>query len=623
MRMSEKKENKIAIICCTNDEGYMEECIRYLNRLITPEGMEVELYTIEDANSMTSGYNEAMLASDAKYKIYIHQDTFLIYQNVLLDLILLFQQNPDVGMIGVLGAKALPADAVMWHVNRIGNVDIRDGNQSDCSQSIIESGWEELTDVVALDGMFLATQYDLPWREDLFTGWQYYALSQVHEFMNAGYRVVVPATATPWVLHDCEKADYLFEQTERETFLKEYYPEAYQNRKPRFWYPQNKDIQIMDIPWTLSQMGYEVTISEKPISLEQYDHREKDEIYEQLIQQCIDVAISHDFSPSLARACYEKGIPYIAWVFDAPLQSLYTKEAKLETNRIYTFDRCMMKQLDEIGVKSNYMPLAANVSRMRQINISEEDEKRYKHDISFVGRLYEDNPYPIMQERCEKQSLSEIEKWIENNLGQWDDRERLRGILSDGCMEDIKQKLQVDAWEKYHIENRFFYETLLARELTHRERVMILNRLAKQYQVDVYCGSGQDELQGVVWHGTCEYHRVTPKVFRLSKINLNMTLRSIESGVPQRIFDIMAAGGFVITNAQPEIKELFEVGKEIIVYHNPEELEQFVEYYLHNEKERLQIARNGYRKVCEKYDYRICLEQMIQEIDGKMNDISR
>lgn len=59
---------------------------------------------------MTSAYNEAMDSSDAKYKIYIHQDTFLIYRNLLCEMIRFFMDNTQVGMIGVLGRSAAKQD---------------------------------------------------------------------------------------------------------------------------------------------------------------------------------------------------------------------------------------------------------------------------------------------------------------------------------------------------------------------------------------------------------------------------------------------------------------------------------------------------------------------------------
>ena len=47
-------------------------------------------------------------------------------------------------------------------------------------------------DVEAVDGLFIATQYDIEWREDLFTGWHLYDSSQCLEFRRRGYRVAIP-----------------------------------------------------------------------------------------------------------------------------------------------------------------------------------------------------------------------------------------------------------------------------------------------------------------------------------------------------------------------------------------------------------------------------------------------
>jgi len=58
------------------------------------------------------------------------------------------------------------------------------------------------TQVDAIDGMIMITQYDIPWREDLFQGWHYYDQSQSFEFRNKGYQVVVPHQKEAWCLHD-------------------------------------------------------------------------------------------------------------------------------------------------------------------------------------------------------------------------------------------------------------------------------------------------------------------------------------------------------------------------------------------------------------------------------------
>lgn len=76
-------QNKFAFIICTNDTLLLEECLHYINHLIIPDGFEVDILTIPDAVSMTRGYSEAMQSSDARYKIYMHQDVFILNKYML------------------------------------------------------------------------------------------------------------------------------------------------------------------------------------------------------------------------------------------------------------------------------------------------------------------------------------------------------------------------------------------------------------------------------------------------------------------------------------------------------------------------------------------------------------
>ena len=88
-----------------------------------------------------------------------------------------------------------------------------------------------------------------------------------------------------------------------------------------------------------------------------------------------------------------------------------------------------------------------------------------------------------------------------------------------------------------------------------------------------------------------------PKVFNLSKINLNMTMRPIETGLPLRCFDILGCGGFLMTNYQEELNDMFVIGQDLEAYSSPDELIDKCAYYLSHEDERAAIARNGYEKV--------------------------
>ena len=113
-------ENKICFIICSNNSLFLDECLLYISRLEIPLGYELETISIRDAKSMTSGFNEGMMATNAKYKVYLHQDVFIVYKNFLQSILDIFHSDPMIGMIGMVGSLKIPVDGVMWHGYRAG-----------------------------------------------------------------------------------------------------------------------------------------------------------------------------------------------------------------------------------------------------------------------------------------------------------------------------------------------------------------------------------------------------------------------------------------------------------------------------------------------------------------------
>lgn len=214
-------EHKICFIICVNNNLFFEECVRYIHRLEVPDGVEVELLEIKGASSMTGGYNEGMHNSNAKYKVYMHQDAFLVNKYFISDIISIFQSDRNIGMIGLVGIQKLPESGLMWSGERVPGV---------CE---LEEGWERyrydrkrdgLWEVEGIDGVLMATQYDIPWREDLFDGWDFYDLSQSFEMRKRGYRIVVPVHKQFWHQHDDKPVLSMWDYDKyRKRFIKEYF----------------------------------------------------------------------------------------------------------------------------------------------------------------------------------------------------------------------------------------------------------------------------------------------------------------------------------------------------------------------------------------------------------------
>jgi spore maturation protein CgeB len=149
------------------------------------------------------------------------------------------------------------------------------------------------------------------------------------------------------------------------------------------------------------------------------------------------------------------------------------------------------------------------------------------------------------------------------------------------------------------------------RLVTGVERKNLLNLAASHYETHLFTQKNTDGLENVKIHGGIDYYREMPEVFRNTKINLNITLRSITSGVPLRVFDILGAGGFCLTNFQEGIREHFMDGEDLVMYTSAEDMLEKIQYYLKHEEERKKIAKQGHETV-KKYSYENTLGKMLE-----------
>ena len=158
-----------------------------------------------------------------------------------------------------------------------------------------------------------------------------------------------------------------------------------------------------------------------------------------------------------------------------------------------------------------------------------------------------------------------------------------------------------------------FSSTFLGFKLANIERVQILNKLAKQFPTDLYTDDPDKELIGVNLKGAVNYMTDMPKVFNCSRININPVMRNIRTGIPLRAWDIVGAGGFLMTSFQLEYMDFFEKGKDYVYYESHDDLLRKTEYYLNHEDERAQIARNGHEKAVKFHSYEKRMEFILDK----------
>ena len=373
----------------------------------------------------------------------------------------------------------------------------------------------------------------------------------------------------------------------------------------------------------LIRLGFEILWFDKECKHFTRDMELAAEMIPYIHREEIEAVVSFNYFPIISMICDTCKIPYYAWVYDCPHFTLYAKQVTLHCNHIGIFDREMVTKLQSEGVRTVYhVPLAVDVERFAQVISGNKSPAQYACDVSFVGSLYTDehNYYDRLADEKDKSVLDEFIReqcfcYDRDLLGEALDTGELDMSLIQTKMEEQGLMLGEDYFADA---DELLKAVVLEKKVTVEERGILLNKVAEvfgeKYRFNLYTASNLKQYPLLKRHyrGTVDYYTQMPLVFAHSRINLNLTLRSIHSGIPLRVLDIMACGGFVLTNRQPEIAEYFKEGQEIVTFGSVEECLDKITYYLGHEEERRMIATTGQRRVQELFGYKVGLIKLFE-----------
>ena len=92
----------------------------------------------------------------------------------------------------------------------------------------------------------------------------------------------------------------------------------------------------------------------------------------------------------------------------------------------------------------------------------------------------------------------------------------------------------------------------------------------------------------------------------------------VDGGLPMRVFDVLASGGFLVTNDREDIGRYFTNGKDLVVYRDLQDLIEIGKYYLQHEDERQRISRQGYETVKSGHTFVHRLKQIMEHVDAHL-----
>ncbi len=340
------------------------------------------------------------------------------------------------------------------------------------------------------------------------------------------------------------------------------------------------------------------------------DGRKDTEVSQELssvLQKTVpDVVFSFNYFPVISQVCKKEAIKYISWIYDSPYVMLYSYTALNPCNTIYVFDKELYLEFHRAGIHTvHYMPMAANVERLDRIaGQTSNRQLPLLYDISFIGSLYTEhhNFYDRMT------SLSEYAKGYLEALMAAQMKVQGYNFIQESLspvLDDLYHALPMDP-NPDGVESReyLYAQYVVNRKITGLERTDLLTAITQYHTLDLFTHDAAFVMEHLRNHGTVDYYDQMPLIFKQSRINLNISLRSIKSGIPLRAFDIMGSGGFLLSNFQADFLDDFVPGEDFIYYESKEDLLWKIDYYLQHEEERAAIAKNGHDKVAAAHTFR-------------------
>lgn len=354
-----------------------------------------------------------------------------------------------------------------------------------------------------------------------------------------------------------------------------------------------------------------------------------------------------NFFPAVSDICQIYQIPYVCWTVDCPVMELFSPSLANDCNRVFMFDKAQYEYFRHVNPKRIFhLPLATNVNRWDRVisQASSGELDRFTSDISFIGSLYEEkDPYDKIQGLSEY-TKGYVEGMIEaqlqvygynmledllnvspgnpavlpgsfspNSLHNIEDQESGLSPIMQDFMEHVPD-LTKSPYAPYFSASYIMAHHFIGMHAAVIERQRLLSMLSEDHAVDLYTFSDTSRLPKIHNRGGAKTLTEMPLIFHQSRINLNMTIRPIQTGLSLRVFDILGCGGFLLTNYQQELGELYEIGKDVEVFTSKEELADKAAYYLTHEDERQKIAGNGYEKTRALHTYETRISQMIRII---------
>ncbi|MCF8067728.1 MAG: glycosyltransferase [Desulfobacterales bacterium] len=301
-------------------------------------------------------------------------------------------------------------------------------------------------------------------------------------------------------------------------------------------------------------------------------------------------------------------IPFASWYVDSPQLIIeHYANNKSPYLSLFLWDLDYIDIVKKLGFENaHYLPLGVDETLFKPIPLADNPLKHLSTDISFVGNSMQIKVNSILNRFNISGPLLKNFNEVASAF-EYAEHLIVRDLLKDKFPELYHHFLTLQE------PAAFGYEAGVIWAATGSYRLNLVKKLAP-YNPLIIGDPGWKDILGDDFrlHKELNYYQDLTNFYNVSKITFNATSRQMKTGINQRVFDMPACRGVVLTDWTKQLENLMEPGKELLAYKHADEIHELVEQTLNDNLFYSSICRHGHNRVLNEHTYCHRLKQLIQ-----------
>lgn len=310
-----------------------------------------------------------------------------------------------------------------------------------------------------------------------------------------------------------------------------------------------------------------------------------------------ELVVSVGYIPGLPEVLAQQGVRHLIWEVDPTLDTVSKAEGPVESTRVFTYRKAHVEAYQNAGFQVAFRPLCANPESRRPLSLTPEEQAQFGAPVAFVGAS--------MQETAQR--YRRIVHALLSKAGR--PVEELEHRLAEQAAHPERFML-LDLAEDAALQVPDLDVRVLVGEIAAAEQRMHFLKTLLPLGLKVWGDAGWSEL-GTAYQGPAGHQHALTRIYNAAQVNVDIGRIYQKDILTMRVFDVLACGGFLVTQDSPELRSLFTPDEHLLAVNTPKEMHDAVAWALAHPEDARRIAQAGQAHVLAHHTLSHRLDDML------------